>query len=179
MGLAAYGGVPGRVINPFFTSPAWIQSWLETIGSGAATVDLELGSSAVTLAGSRREGVRMLRLPGHKGRDRNDAAPGKGDEQPLDASALVEAELSAYAVTGEIEHGVRAQCAFEWFLGRNRLGRALYDFATGGCRDGLGAETVNANEGAESTLAFLLSLAEMRLAQDSLTSLGKPLSTGD
>ena len=96
----------------------------------------------------------LLRLPGHEGRHRTHEAPGDGDEQPLDASALVEAELSAFAVTGEIDHAVRAQCAFEWFLGRNRLGRPVYDFATGGCRDGLGTEDVNGNEGAESTLAF-------------------------
>ena len=46
------------------------------------------------------------------------------------------------------------RCAFDWFLGRNHLRRPLYDFATGGCCDGLGSEAVNANEGAESTLAF-------------------------
>ena len=96
----------------------------------------------------------LLRLPGHLGRGRGEPAPGGGDEQPLDASALVEAEVCAFAVTGEPEHGDRAQRAFEWFLGRNRLGLPLYDFATGGCSDGLGEEAVNSNEGAESTLAF-------------------------
>ena len=96
----------------------------------------------------------LLRLPGHLGRGRHEPAPGGGDEQPLDASALVEAELAAFAVTGDPVHGSRAQRAFEWFLGRNRLGLPLYDFATGGCSDGLGEEAVNANEGAESTLAF-------------------------
>ena len=96
----------------------------------------------------------MLRLPGHGGRQRDEPAPGEGDEQPLDASALVEAELAAFAVTHDPEHGVRARLAFEWFLGRNRLKRPLYDFATGGCSDGLGDEDVNGNEGAESTLAF-------------------------
>jgi glycosyltransferase involved in cell wall biosynthesis len=95
-----------------------------------------------------------LRLTGHRGRHRSEPAPGAGDEQPLDASAFVEAELAAYAVTGEHEHGLRAQRAFDWFLGRNRLRRPLYDFATGGCSDGLGDETINDNEGAESTLAF-------------------------
>ena len=65
-----------------------------------------------------------------------------------------QAELAAFAVTGAPEHWARAQRAFEWFLGRNRLGRPLYDFATGGCCDGLGDDDVNANEGAESTLAF-------------------------
>jgi hypothetical protein len=96
----------------------------------------------------------MLGLPGHLGRSRGESAPGAGDEQPLDAAGLVEAELAAFALTRETEHGVRAKRAFEWFLGRNRLDRPLYDFATGGCSDGLGDAQVNRNEGAESTLAF-------------------------
>lgn len=95
-----------------------------------------------------------LRLSGHRGRRRDEPAPGSGDEQPLDASAFVEAELAAFSVTGDPDHGTRAQRAFEWFLGRNRLQRPLYDFATGGCSDGLGEETTNDNEGAESTLAL-------------------------
>jgi hypothetical protein len=94
-----------------------------------------------------------LRLTGHLGRRRTEPAPGGGDEQPLDASAFVSAELAAFAATGDPEHAERAQHAFEWFLGRNRLHRPLYDFATGGCSDGLGEETTNDNQGAESTLA--------------------------
>jgi glycosyltransferase involved in cell wall biosynthesis len=96
----------------------------------------------------------FLRLPGHGGRHRGEPAPGDGDEQPLDAAALVEAELVAFAITHETGHGVRARRAFEWFLGRNRLHLPLYDFATGGCSDGLGSEALNRNEGAESTLSF-------------------------
>jgi glycosyltransferase involved in cell wall biosynthesis len=95
-----------------------------------------------------------LRLPGHLGRRRGEARPGLGDEQPLDAAALVEAELTAFAITRRAGHGVRATRAFEWFLGRNRLQKPLYDFATGGCSDGLGTDELNHNEGAESTLAF-------------------------
>lgn len=96
----------------------------------------------------------MLRLPGHEGRHRDEPAPGAGDEQPLDACAFVEAELAALSITDDPEHGVRAQTAFDWFLGRNRLERPLYDFSTGGCSDGLGKTDVNGNEGAESTLSF-------------------------
>ncbi len=96
----------------------------------------------------------VLRLPGHEGRHRSEPAPGSGDEQPLDAAAFVEAELVAFTVTRRPEHAARARTAFDWFLGRNRLDRPLYDFSTGGCRDGLGDDDVNANEGAESTLAF-------------------------
>ncbi len=110
-----------------------------------------------------------LRLPGHRGRRRGEPAPGAGDEQPLDAAALVEAELTAFAVTHKAEHGVRAIRAFEWFLGRNHLQKPLYDFATGGCSDGLGHDALNDNEGAESTLAFhhaalLLDAAGVRAA---------------
>ena len=94
-----------------------------------------------------------LRLTGHLGRRRSEPPPGGGDEQPLDASAFVSAELAAYSVTGDSEHALRAQQAFDWFFGRNRLHQPLYDFATGGCSDGLGEETTNDNQGAESTLA--------------------------
>jgi glycosyltransferase involved in cell wall biosynthesis len=95
-----------------------------------------------------------VRLPGHLGWHRGEPAPGAGDEQPLEAAALVEAELTAFALTHGAEHGRRAIKAFEWFLGSNRLRKPLYDFATGGCSDGLGSESLNDNEGAESTLAF-------------------------
>jgi hypothetical protein len=110
-----------------------------------------------------------LRLPGHHGRYRGEPGPGGGDEQPLDAAALVEAELTAFAITEDPEHGIRAMRAFEWFLGRNRLRRPLYDFATGGCSDGLGRDALNQNEGAESTLALhhaalLLDAAGVRAA---------------
>jgi len=95
-----------------------------------------------------------LRLTGHLGRHRSGPVRCAGDEQPLDASAFVAAELAAFAVTDDPDHAARARTAFEWFLGRNRLGRPLYDFATGGCSDGLGDEATNDNQGAESTLAL-------------------------
>jgi hypothetical protein len=63
-----------------------------------------------------------------------------------------------------------ARSAFEWFLGRNDLGQDLYDPTTGGCFDGLQEDRVNRNQGAESTLAFLLSLAEMSLLESSLAA---------
>jgi glycosyltransferase involved in cell wall biosynthesis len=99
-----------------------------------------------------REGT--LRLTGHLGRGPGEDPNESGDEQPIDACAFVEAELAAFALTGDPENGARAQTSFNWFLGRNRLGVPLYDFATGGCSDGLGETAANRNEGAESTLAF-------------------------
>jgi hypothetical protein len=96
----------------------------------------------------------MLRLAGHHGRRRNESPPGVGDEQPLDACAFVEAELAAFEATGDREHCRRGQLAFDWFLGKNRLHRPLYDFASGGCCDSVGDREINGNQGAESTLAF-------------------------
>jgi glycosyltransferase involved in cell wall biosynthesis len=99
-----------------------------------------------------------LQLVGHRGRRRGTPRTGTGDEQPLDAAALVEAEVEAYVATGDEHHARHAVRAFEWFLGRNRLRLSVYDFATGGCHDGLGESDVNGNEGAESTLAYLQAL---------------------
>ena len=68
----------------------------------------------------------------------------------------------ASRVNGDPVWQQHAQSAFDWFLGRNHLRQWLYDTSTGGCRDGLHAERVNENQGAESTLAFLLALVDMR-----------------
>jgi glycosyltransferase involved in cell wall biosynthesis len=87
------------------------------------------------------------------------------DQQPVEAAVTVAACLAARQVTGDDRWYEEAACAFEWFLGRNDLGLSLYDPLTGGCRDGLHADRVNQNEGAESTLAFLAALAELRLAE--------------
>jgi hypothetical protein len=55
-----------------------------------------------------------------------------------------------------------AQRVFSWFLGKNDLGLPLYDATTGGCRDGLHPDRINENQGAESTLSFLMALLEMQ-----------------
>ena len=83
------------------------------------------------------------------------------DEQPTDAAAFVLAFHGAFLATGDHRYLRRMREAFAWFLGSNRLGVTVYDPATGGCRDGLGLDAPNLNQGAESTLAFLLSLIEM------------------
>ncbi len=87
------------------------------------------------------------------------------DQQPVEAQAMISACLEAFRATGDAAWRREAKRAFEWFLGRNDLGLPLYDPGSGGCGDGLHPDRVNQNQGAESTLAFLLSLAEMRLAE--------------
>ncbi len=87
------------------------------------------------------------------------------DQQPIEAQAMISACLAAQASTGESRWGRLVHLAFDWFLGRNDLHLSLYDPATGGCRDGLHSDRLNQNEGAESTLAFLLALLEIRVAE--------------
>jgi hypothetical protein len=74
---------------------------------------------------------------------------------------MVSACLEALRCSGEGRWQKEAAIAFEWFLGRNDLGRPLYDPTTGGCFDGLHPDGANRNQGAESTLAYLLARAEM------------------
>jgi hypothetical protein len=90
------------------------------------------------------------------------------DQQPIEAQAMVSACLEAYRVTSDSFWSNQAHRAFDWFLGWNDLGLELYSPSTGGCRDALHVDRVNGNQGAESTLAFLLSLAEMRLMQSAV-----------
>jgi glycosyltransferase involved in cell wall biosynthesis len=92
------------------------------------------------------------------------------DQQPIEAQATVSACIEAYHATNDPYWVAEARRAFEWFLGRNDLGIALYDPGTGGCRDGLHVDRLSQNQGAESTLAFLLSLAEMQALQNTMTS---------
>jgi glycosyltransferase involved in cell wall biosynthesis len=93
------------------------------------------------------------------------------DQQPIEAQATVSACLDAYRITADAWWYEQAQRAFDWFLGWNDLGLEVYSSKTGGCRDALHVDRLNGNQGAESTLAFLLSLAEMQLMRNSLTLL--------
>lgn len=87
------------------------------------------------------------------------------DQQPIEAFCTIKACQAAYRVTNDPKWISITRLAFDWFLGLNDLGQPLYDLGSGGCRDGLHPDGVNENMGAESTLAFLLSLGEMYLAE--------------
>lgn len=80
------------------------------------------------------------------------------DQQPIEASQLTYACAEAYRATTDDYWLAESRRALEWFLGRNDLGVPVYDFATGGCRDGLTPEGANLNQGGESTLAWFISL---------------------
>jgi len=103
---------------------------------------------------------------GSQGFYRQECEKARFDQQPLEAAGAVSACLQAYRVTGDSRWRNEAWSAFNWFLGDNDLQLPLYDSATGGCRDGLHPDRANENQGAESTLSFLMALLEMRCLQE-------------
>lgn len=100
------------------------------------------------------------------------------DQQPIEAHTMLEACLAAYRLTGEARWLQSGRRAFDWFLGRNDLAIPVYDFQTGGCHDGLHADRLNQNQGAESTIVWLLSLISMYEIQEEITQ-AKSARTGD
>ena len=136
-GLIAYGRV--------FGNPAALDAglaalcWLETQQTAPDGSFLPVGSERVYRIGEARP---------------------LWDGQPVEVYATVAATLEAHRATGNAAWLAAARRALEWLVGRNALGLSLYDPETGGCRDGLHRDRTNANQGAESTLALWLSVAE-------------------
>jgi hypothetical protein len=103
---------------------------------------------------------------GSQGFFSKDGEKARFDQQPVEACGAVSACLQAYRATGKARWRKEAWSAMNWFLGDNDLQIALYDSATGGCRDGLHPDRANENQGAESTLSFLMALLEMRQLEE-------------
>jgi len=93
-----------------------------------------------------------------------DGAPARFDQQPTEAQHMMDALLEVHQLTGDQRWLEDARCCFEWFLGRNDLQQAIADDTTGACRDGLHADGVNQNQGAESTIAWLHAVMKFHLA---------------
>lgn len=119
----------------------------------------------------RSTGERHHFVPvGSNGFYRQGGKRARFDQQPVEAQATVSACLEAFRITKDKRWRIEAGRAFDWFGGRNDLNLPVYDPTTGGCRDGLHPDRVNENQGAESTLAYLYALLELRLAENSLHS---------
>jgi uncharacterized protein YyaL (SSP411 family) len=78
------------------------------------------------------------------------------DQQPEEVTALVLALKAMYEASGDTKYKEKMRNAFDWFLGNNMLGQVVYDHTTGGCYDGVGEKEINLNQGAESTVSYLL-----------------------
>ena len=146
------------------------QALIAAARTGGPPEALEVGLETLTwLADHHKAPSGCFRPIGCNGFYVRDGVRAQFDQQPVEAQAMVAACVEAYHATEDPEWLAEARRAFEWFLGGNDLGLELYDAATGGCRDGLQEDRINQNQGAESTLAFLLSLAEMKLVESVLS----------
>ncbi|MCK5473698.1 MAG: hypothetical protein KAI59_06660, partial [Planctomycetes bacterium] len=101
---------------------------------------------------------RHFSFIGCKGWYRRGKTKANFDQQPLEAASTVMMLSAAYQATQDKKFAALQRRAFDWFLGENDLQIPLYDFRSKGCNDGLSADGVNVNQGAESTLSFMLSL---------------------
>lgn len=98
------------------------------------------------------------------------------DQQPLEVKSLVSACLDVYMITGDKYWFDESERCISWFLGQNDLNMPVCDFKTGGCCDGLEMQGVNANQGAESTLSWLISLINMNMATELQFNLEREIS---
>ena len=78
------------------------------------------------------------------------------DQQPIEAGGMVEAATMAYRLTESESYEQALRQALGWFFGKNTMTAKVYDESTGACSDGINESGLNENQGAESTLAFLL-----------------------
>ncbi len=139
---------------------------------------LDIGLKALSwLVSVQKTQAGHFRPIGSDGFYQRDAGRADFDQQPVEAQAMVSACLEAHQATQDVTWLREAKRAFEWFLGRNDLGLPLYDSSNGGCCDGLHRDRVNQNQGAESTLAFHLSLAEMNYTESLVSNAPVSLSS--
>jgi len=102
-----------------------------------------------------------LSLIGSNGWYRKGKKRANFDQQPIDAMATIEMLRTAYAIYEKPEYLMKMKTAFNWFLGLNDKNTSMYDFRTGGCSDGLTPNGKSLNQGAESLLAYMLSLLDV------------------
>ncbi len=122
----------------------------------------ETGISALKWLTKNQSSPRGYFYPiGSNGFWKKNSPPARFDQQPIEAQSMINACAEAYRTTNDEFWLAECRKAFDWFLGGNELNLPLYDPHTGGCHDGLHMDRINQNQGAESTLAFLLSLVEM------------------
>ncbi len=136
---------------------ALLSSYLATGNQQA----LDLGLEALNFLNSVCYTDGYIDLVGQRGWFANGSRKAEFDQQPIDAKALAAANATAWQVTAEPQYRDMAYAALEWFMGRNRHGRWLYNPATGGCHDGLTSAGINGNQGAESLLSLFLTYMDV------------------
>jgi glycosyltransferase involved in cell wall biosynthesis len=91
------------------------------------------------------------------------------DQQPVDVGSMVQTLNIAYDITKENRYMKLSIEVFNWFLGKNSLNQEVYNDLTGGCHDGIGEYSLNMNQGAESSISYLLARLSLQISKDSIT----------
>ncbi len=99
------------------------------------------------------------------------------DQQPLEAAGAVEAHLFAAKALQDLSYTDQGRLAFEWFFGRNRNRKSIYDENSRGVFDGLTPRGVNDNQGAESVVCFLIAALALQESNQSIIQSGNKLSS--
>ncbi|HSU11452.1 MAG TPA: hypothetical protein VLK57_19800 [Pseudonocardia sp.] len=166
-------------VPPGPTSPAWL--WPEPrlrYGNGILPQALIVAGAALSRPPVLARGLALLSFllkietrgghlsvtPGH-GRGPGEGGP-QYDQQPIEVAAIADCCASAYQVTGDPRWLAGIRLAWNWFLGRNDSSTMMFDPDTGGGYDGLQSDGPNLNQGAESTLAMLLTAQYARTLRE-------------
>jgi hypothetical protein len=110
----------------------------------------------------RKQIVDDLLIPiGNKHRTTKQGPTAMYDQQPLEPACMVDAATAAHRIIHDEQYLRIAHTSFNWFLGQNSVGMCIYNPETGGCYDGLSPQEVNLNQGAESTVCYLLARLQL------------------
>jgi hypothetical protein len=131
---------------------AMLYSWLIT----GDTVYKDIARESLDFLLSKTYNENGIEVISSKGWLRKGGQPGRFGEQPIDVGYTIMTLSKFYDVFQDEEYGLKMETAFNWFLGNNRLHQIVYNPCTGGCYDGLEEAHVNLNQGAESTLSYLM-----------------------
>ena len=137
------------------------QALFEAYASTKDHLYLKIGEDSLNFLMERQMKADQFFPISNEGLKKGDANPALYDQQPLEASCMVEAALSGFRVKGNDKYLKITGTAFRWFLGKNSKNVILYNSKTGGCYDGITPQGLNLNQGAESTISYLLARLEL------------------
>lgn len=107
------------------------------------------------------ERIKVISNKGWMHNGENEYREVKGGEQPIDVAYTILALSQFYDAFKEENYRTKMKIAFNWFLGENHLNQIVYNPCTGGCYDGLEDNYINLNQGAESTVSYLMARLTM------------------
>ncbi|MCX6280285.1 MAG: mannosyltransferase, partial [Bacteroidetes bacterium] len=142
---------------------AMLYAWLLT----GVTIYKEIALSSFDFLLSQTFNENGIEVISNKSWLKKGGKAGQFGEQPIDVAYTIMTLSKFYEVFNDENYRTKLDTAFNWFLGNNRLNQIIYNPCTGGCYDGLEENHVNLNQGAESTVSYLMA----RLTMEEATNL--------